>query len=88
MLMLLCVHMTRVLFLVLVGNSTLTMGSYSSRPFLCALDRLYVSIVCSERTGGYDSDRIKYGLKNYGRCHRYKFQATAANIQCLGRTQY
>ena len=30
MLMLLCVHMTRVLFLVLVGNSALTMGFYWS----------------------------------------------------------
>ena len=45
MLILLCVHVTSVLFLVLAGNSTLTMGffywsytrSYSSRPFLCAL---------------------------------------------------
>ena len=40
MLMLLCMHVTRVLFLVLAGNSALTMGvtrSYSSRPFLCAL---------------------------------------------------
>ena len=41
MLMLLSVHMTKVLFIVLAGNSVLTMGvtcSYSSRPFLCALD--------------------------------------------------
>ena len=40
MLMLLSVHVTRVLFLELVGNFALTMGvtrSYSSRPFLCAL---------------------------------------------------
>ena len=43
--MLLCMHVTRVLFLVLAGNSALTMGfywiwithSYSSGPFLCAL---------------------------------------------------
>ena len=41
MLMLLSVHMTSVLFLVLVGNSALTMelhtSSYSSCPFSCAL---------------------------------------------------
>ena len=44
MLMLLCVHVTRVLFLVLAGNFTLTMGFYwnytlllSSRLFLCTL---------------------------------------------------
>ena len=41
MLMLLCVHVTRVLFLVLAGNSALTMGFYSSRPFLCALGTIY-----------------------------------------------
>ena len=34
MLMLLCVHMTRVLFLVLVGNSTPTMGFYWSYTLL------------------------------------------------------
>ena len=44
MLMLLSVHVTSVLFLVLAGNFALTMGSigvtrsYSSRPFLHALD--------------------------------------------------
>ena len=44
MLMLLSVHVTSVLFLVLAGNSVLTMGFYwsytllPSRPFLCALD--------------------------------------------------
>ena len=42
MLMLLCVHVTSVLFLVLAGNSTLlrfyvVTRSYSSCPFLCAL---------------------------------------------------
>ena len=44
--MLLCVHVTRVLFLVLAGNSALTMGfywSYTSHPFLCALDPLYIN---------------------------------------------
>ena len=55
--MLLCVHMTRVLFLVLVGNFALTMASigatcsYSSRPFLCALG-LLLSIQCSYNSQG------------------------------------
>jgi len=51
MLMLLCVHVTRVLFLVLAGNSALTLWasigvtrSYSSHPFLCALD-IYIYYV-------------------------------------------
>ena len=41
MLMLLSVHVTGILFLVRFNNFTLTMGfywSYSSHPFLCALD--------------------------------------------------
>ena len=40
MLMLLSVHVTGILFLVLVGNSAASIGvthSYSSHPFLCAL---------------------------------------------------
>ena len=44
MLMLLSVHGTSVLFLVQFNNFALTMGvtrSYSSRPFLCALDDTY-----------------------------------------------
>ena len=46
MLMLLCVHVTSVLFLVLAGNSALlrfyvVTRSYSSCPFLCALGVYY-----------------------------------------------
>ena len=56
MLMLLCVHVTRVLFLVLAGNSTLTWASigvthsYSSRPFLCTLDVDYCTQVLLQVT--------------------------------------
>ena len=48
MLMLLSVHVTRVLFLVLVGNSALTMEvtrSYSSHLFLCALGHCIMDVV-------------------------------------------
>ena len=43
MLMLLCVHVTRVLFLVLVGNSALTMGFYWSYMLLLQLPVLMCS---------------------------------------------
>ena len=46
--MLLCMHVTSVLFLVQFNNLALTMGvthSYSSCPFLCALD-VYIEYRC------------------------------------------
>ena len=73
MLMLLCVHVTRVLFLVLAGNSALTMASigvtrsYSSCLFLCALERRLssennfadVSAECSSRLQGESERSVK-----------------------------
>ena len=57
MLMLLCVHVTRVLFLVLVGNFALRLWasirvthSYSSYPFLCALASTYLCHLQIEHT--------------------------------------
>ena len=66
--MLLCVHVTKVLFLVLAGNSALTMvfywsyttRSYSSQPFLCALgviNAVRVTNVSSQKHITYISAR-------------------------------
>ena len=68
MLMLLCVHVTRVLFLVLAGNfaliwaSTGVTRSYFSCPFLCALGCTHSLVPGDEALGAHahaDEDQSK-----------------------------